>query len=72
MALCETAEGKTIAKNTCKGLWDSCRMLTSLRGVRLAVRPDKVTLKPGAKGDCYPFPAGRADGVGVPEGAVVL
>lgn len=30
------------------------------------LRPDRVRLKPGGKGDCYPLPAGEADGAGVP------
>ena len=30
------------------------------------LRPDQVRLKPGGKGDCYPLPAGEADGAGVP------
>lgn len=46
-------------------------MLTSHGGGETGshLRPDKMRLKLGAKGDCYPFPAGEADGAGVPRGS---
>lgn len=59
-------------KNICKGLWDPCRMLTSHGGGETGshLRPDKVRLKVAAKGDCYPCPAGEADGAAVSRSSV--